>query len=926
MKLKRTLSLVLSLLMAFSLFAGIAPAAQADDVISDIIYDRFFQNGNIEKLFKPENIVQHGACGKGKDNNTSFSVQYDVYKISGQDVNALKDTELFQKLLERNPELDYLSLDPDETYYGIKIWGSGKMKDYSTGSLPEWTSKEFKLQDGTLVNMDEKLIAAYVEGANAEANRTGVTSVGQCAFWGLDMLSAVYLGKTVNRIQDRAFESTEKLAAINMPDELGNFPADTYTHPEKIISGKEEAVAAGEGIGRRAFYGCDKLTFWRAGPCTHCKSIGERAFYGNPLLTTIQFPGTLEAIGPMAFAWCRMLGDENFNFPPTLKTIGNGAFMFDTHMGRTNVINFPTSVTTIGEFAFLCCFGIGSGENDGLKFTPGGTSPLSIGRFAFAGCRELKTLKLDNRVTNIHTSAFGACERLENVVFGNDQSAKRVSIDGNAFTSAQSAYALAAQLIGATSETIGQFVPSSYKGTQDYSDFQTLTGMTPLTDAAFPNLPANNIKPASDANSSFPSDCIVHYPAASYNPTANAQWQGALDSGKTTWQGYRTEGDWSNQQHFHHFVVVRSFPATCTEDGMAVYQCTNPGCTLPSDGDLEHIKYEVTKPKLGHDYSGCEVKEPTCTEAGYRRGTCARANCGAQIDEVYPALGHSTFAMEEVRAATCTEPGLKVGKCIRCGQANQQAEIPALGHDWGEWTVVKAATATTEGLMQRVCKRDPNHIETQVIQPTGDPNPNPNPQPDPQPGSKCDGGASCPSKKFTDVDQTKWYHEAVDYAIVNNLFNGTSPTTFAPNDNMTRGMFVTVLYRMEKEPAVTGTTAFVDLRQNWYKNAVAWASENKIVNGIDATHFAPDNNVTREQAMTMLLRYAQFKGYDVTGRADLSAFSDASNVSSWAKDAMQWAVQLGLIQGVTPTTIVPRGNSTRAQIATILMRFQNKFA
>ena len=161
---------------------------------------------------------------------------------------------------------------------------------------------------------------------------------------------------------------------------------------------------------------------------------------------------------------------------------------------------------------------------------------------------------------------------------------------------------------------------------------------------------------------------------------------------------------------------------------------------------------------------------------------------------------------------------------------------------------------------------------------------------------------------------------------MNNLFNGTSDTTFAPNGTMTRGMLVTVLHRMAGEPAASAPASFTDLRQGWYRDAVAWAAENKIVEGISATQFAPDAKVTREQAMTMLMRYAAFKGYDVSARDNLAAFSDASSVSIWAQNAMQWAVAAGLIEGVTDTTIQPHGESTRAQIATILMRFQNNIA
>ena len=197
-------------------------------------------------------------------------------------------------------------------------------------------------------------------------------------------------------------------------------------------------------------------------------------------------------------------------------------------------------------------------------------------------------------------------------------------------------------------------------------------------------------------------------------------------------------------------------------------------------------------------------------------------------------------------------------------------------------------------------------------------------QPDkPQP---CDGGANCPSKQFLDVDQSQWYHEAIDYAIVNELFNGTGKSTFEPDTAMTRGMLVTVLHRMEKAPAPKAPSKFTDLAQDWYKDAVAWAAENGIVKGMSETTFAPDEKVTREQAMTMLMRYAAFKGIDVTKTADLSKFGDANAVSDWADAAVHWAVAEDLIQGMPGNLLQPQGDSTRAQVATILMRFMTQTA
>ena len=176
---------------------------------------------------------------------------------------------------------------------------------------------------------------------------------------------------------------------------------------------------------------------------------------------------------------------------------------------------------------------------------------------------------------------------------------------------------------------------------------------------------------------------------------------------------------------------------------------------------------------------------------------------------------------------------------------------------------------------------------------------------------------------YTDVKDDAWYAGAVKYATQHKLFKGMTETTFAPNTNMTRAMFVTVLYRMAGEPdASSFENSFKDVKDDqWYTDAVCWAAANGIVKGLSATEFAPNADVTREQAAAFLLRYATFQKYDVSATDDLAAFTDAGKVSSWAKADMQWAVGAGLIQGVTASTIVPQGNATRAQVATILMRF-----
>ena len=180
---------------------------------------------------------------------------------------------------------------------------------------------------------------------------------------------------------------------------------------------------------------------------------------------------------------------------------------------------------------------------------------------------------------------------------------------------------------------------------------------------------------------------------------------------------------------------------------------------------------------------------------------------------------------------------------------------------------------------------------------------------------------------FADVAADAWYADAVQYVYENGMMSGTSETTFSPDLTTTRGMIVTILYRLENEPTVTGTTAFTDVAADqYYANAVAWAAQNGIVSGIDATTFAPNNAITREQMAAILYRYAQFKGYNVSAKADLSVYTDAAQVSTYATNAMAWANGAQLITGTSQATLTPAGNATRAQVATILMRFCENIA
>lgn len=175
---------------------------------------------------------------------------------------------------------------------------------------------------------------------------------------------------------------------------------------------------------------------------------------------------------------------------------------------------------------------------------------------------------------------------------------------------------------------------------------------------------------------------------------------------------------------------------------------------------------------------------------------------------------------------------------------------------------------------------------------------------------------------FTDVRTSDWFYDPVKYVYEEKLMTGTGANTFAPNLTTTRGMIVSILYRLEGGPQINGSSPFTDVKDDdWYGDAVRWAERAGVVSGTSATTFAPNAAITREQLAAILMNYANYKHENTSARADLSKYSDAGKISSWANDVMAWAVSKGYISGMTATTLAPQGSATRAQVAAILQRY-----
>ena len=524
---KRVLSLLLCFVLAAGLLSVCAPPAQAG-TIAGVVEQFLNQPDQIKKLFGKE--VAHGDCGPAEN---EASVHYKIYEVTNPTV--VQDNPLLQQIWQ---EHDYRE---DAQYYGVYIFGNGPMADYGvTGQKAPWLRdvEGVDLDAGETIGEDY-LVLAYIAGATDEEwdgrteHYTGVPNVGDRAFKDCNYLTCVYLNNDIATIGDHAFYTDEYLSAINMPRKL-------------------------ELIDKYAFYGCDTLTFVRARACSRLKRIEDHAFYSCTMLAELRLPDCLTYIGPWAFAWDRILGQEDttLGLPSSLQTIGKGAFAFVNHHKKLNI---PSQVTSIGDYAFMCDYYM-----EELTFSPG-DKKLTIGVAAFAGDNHMKSVDLSNRVAQIDRCAFAGCELLEEAYFGD----KIDTIEGRAFTSVDAALQLA---IKAALNRI--LDPDNPDGNEEHADdiaagLTQIAKVTQLKRAIFKNAPAKTITGAADTNSSFPRDCVVYYTQGSY------AWAAELkDDG--TWQGYKT-GLWHGD-HIAQFADTVVDPA-CTKQGYTHHACTVNGCT-----------------------------------------------------------------------------------------------------------------------------------------------------------------------------------------------------------------------------------------------------------------------------------------------------------------------------------------------------------
>ena len=610
-------------------------------------------------------------------------------------------------------------------------------------------------------------------------------------------------------------------------------------------------------------------------------NVSDYALFFLPAATQVTLPESVTRIGRYGIAMCSKLtgmsipkgvagigdfglagnGLTAITLPDGLQSLGRGAF--DSCASLTNT-TLPAAITAVPGKCFADCTKL-------LNVKYAGTV-TAIGDLAFESCKALTAAPIPETVTAIDKAAFTGCTALTDV-----------TIPAGVSTIPEDCFR------GCTA-----LADIDLPGTVTHVGHNAFTGCTALKDVrcygAAPAVEPGN----SEAHSFEPATVTIHYnPAMNWTLDADGKWQGYAVSDKGACL------------HTDYGTTERTVPATCGKAGRVDTICSNCG---------EVVSTRELPPTGAHVWgNGVVTTAPTETTPGVRTYTCTV--CGDIREETIPATGAHDYQFTKNVAPTCTDGGYDLYTCSGCGATERRNLTDAAGHKWDGGTVTTAPTETTPGVRTFTCTVC-GDIREETIPATG--------------ASTCTGGPSCPSYGLHDVaGPDYWAHKGIDYCVRNRLMNGVGAGTFSPDTACTRAQIVKILYNLSGNQTDYSYyyLPFTDVAPGaWYYNAVAWAYYNDVTSGTSATMFTPNAAITRQQLVTFLYRYTVKYAPEFTGNAaPISAFPDADSVANWAYAAMSWAVGNGLIQGNAHDNgldyLDPNGSATRAQTATIIMRY-----
>ena len=707
----------------------------------------------------------------------------------------------------------------------LTISGTGAMPDFDfpNGNLAPWWNYE-------ALGMLTSFGTFKLEGELKKiVIKDGVTNVGDYALFFLPAATQVTLPESVTSIGRYGIAMCSKLTGLSIPKgvtEIGDFglAGDGLT-----------AVTLPDGLqslGRGAFDTCASLTNTTLPAAI--TAVPGKCFADCTKLLNVKYAGTVTAIGDLAFESCKALTAAPI--PETVTEIGASAF---TGCTALTDVTIPAGVTAIPEDCFR-------------------------------GCTALADMKLPGTVTSVGLNAFTGCTALKDVrCYGAAPTVQPAGAAEHSFEPAiVTIHYNPDPVYGWTLDADGKWqgYTVSSKGACLHTGYGTTENTVPATCGE-----AGRID-------TICSNCGEVVSTKEIPATGAHTW----DNGTVTTEPTETTPG------------VRTF--TCAVCGATRTE------TIPATG--------------AHDYQFTKNVAPTCTTEGYDLYTCS--GCGAtEKRNPKPALGHKWDSGKVTTEPTETTPGVRTYTCTVCGETRTET-IPATGahtHVWDNGTVTIAPTETTPGVRTYTCTVC-GQTKNEIIPATGG-------------SSVCPGGPSCPSYGFSDVaGPNDWSHEGIDYCVRRSLMVGTGVGTFSPGMNCSRAQIVQILYNLSgnKTDYSRYYLPFTDVAPGaWYYDAVAWAYFNNVVSGTSETTFAPNDVITREQMAVILYGYTAEFAPEFTGNAaSLNTFPDAGSVANWAYAAMSWAVGNGLISGMGSggvSYLAPQGSATRAQASAIIMRY-----
>ena len=738
----------------------------------------------------------------------------------------------------------------------------------------------------------------------------GLTHIGNKAFYNAEVES-LSLPESVTEYGDYIFYGCQKLSYVELPDNMTELPMGIFWNCTAL---KRISLPSGlKKIGNAAFYGSglEKIAI----PAS-VTEIDDWAFAWITNMKTIDIPDTVESVGFNAYIYAK--GVKTINIGSGVKTIGKDGFRtWNLEAGEAPVMNVKTEETATalrrsGYGQEILLNGVPYTGYNGVSFTDGTFSYMPIS-------------DTEVQVVGFSSSATAGEYTIPAEVYceGDDRTYTVTSVRDRTFFQNQNILKLNLP------DTIEEMGERAFDQMFNVTEFNVPKNLKVVGYQAMGYLGWD----AKSIGLTVNTDRTLEIPGT-LEEWGDCGFAGNMQKSIVVGEGVEYIGNYGLASNYNATSVT--LPSTLKRiNNFAFQSCSSlttvdipDGVTYIGDGAFSAVPLESIQLPEGLTYIGRQALGAYIYNSDYT----AQYWVGPAYVELNGALknlGYNAFRPDaEIVAVLNSQRNLVVatsdlekiptvvwdgktdipfndGSCVPAGKTvTVTGDVVIDGKLTIEGKLVVDPTATL------IITEDAVIVGAENIE-----------------YKTCDGGEDCFSKTFTDLNTNRWYHVYTDYVIARGLMNGMSSTQFAPEANLTRGQLVTTLYRLAGEPEVTEPATFADVAEGrYFTDAIAWAEDLGIAEGITETEFAPEGAVTREQAVTFLYRYVvNYLGQEPAKGGDLSIFRDAGKISDYAREAMAWATAEGFLEGYGDSTVGPRNPVTRAQMAKFLTILSKAF-